>query len=247
VSAVVAVLRRSTRVVAVQPWMVRDLGPGPGVWFAQLLWRMEVADEETIVAADHSWETETGLGRDQVLRARRKVEAAGWITCQVRKVAGTPTTRITLAVEALDAHLRAIHCANPHSPGSCGSAQSSSPQTDVPTGQGEKDTDCALVGFDDFWTSYPRRARRTDAQRAWRRAIAVAPAAAVVAGARRYAAETAGSPLHFLAHPASWLDARRWEDEPGANQHTERASSPRPRLATAAEHGPSGPVALEDL
>lgn len=109
-------LRTAARVITVQPWMVAELGLA-AVWFAQLLWRMDGDDTYTIVCPDHAWGAETGMSQTQVHRARVKVAERGWIECQVKKIAGAPTTHITLQVEALEGHLREMHFAESKDPG----------------------------------------------------------------------------------------------------------------------------------
>lgn len=134
----VGMLRRSTRVVAVQPWLVARFGPGPALWLSQVLWRMEVERAVELAVPDGAWAEETGLGRDQVRRARKKLEDAGWVACVVRKVDGVPTTHIRLVVEVVEEALtldcaispsRDSDCAISHSPGLCDFAQSSISQT----------------------------------------------------------------------------------------------------------------------
>lgn len=71
--------------------------------------------------------------------------------------------------------------------------------------------------FDSFWREYPRRVAKQAAVRAWAKAIKVAHPSVIITGAARYATETAGRPTDKIAHPASWLNDRRWEDEPGVN------------------------------
>jgi hypothetical protein len=71
--------------------------------------------------------------------------------------------------------------------------------------------------FDEFWLFYPLKKAKGAAEVAFRRALSKAPAAAVLAGAQRYAAEAATDPGRWLKHPATWLNARCWEDEPTAS------------------------------
>lgn len=76
-------------------------------------------------------------------------------------------------------------------------------------------------GFDDFWSAYPRKVGKAAAERAWTKATKRADPAAIVAGAERYAVERAaverrkGKPhaVQFTAHPSTWLNDGRWDDE----------------------------------
>lgn len=78
--------------------------------------------------------------------------------------------------------------------------------------------------FADFWAVYPRKIAKAAALKAWNKAVKSAAAEDVIAGARRYA-EDPNRAERFTAHPATWLNAGRWEDEPLPS----RSSGPRDR------------------
>ncbi|MGO9701433.1 MAG: hypothetical protein ACLPX7_19460 [Xanthobacteraceae bacterium] len=62
---------------------------------------------------------------------------------------------------------------------------------------------------------YPRHVAKSVARIAFAKAIkAGADPEAVIEGARRYGAERAGQEPRYTAHPATWLRAERWLDEP---------------------------------
>lgn len=134
----VVALYRGALVVSVPPWMVKELGIA-AIWFAQVLWRMNIEDTTTIIRGDHEWEDETGLNRGQVVRAKQKVVDRGWITTETHKVKGTPTTHICLAIDALEADLRTIHCPISDNPGSRVIGQSSLQEI-------EEDTSARAIG-----------------------------------------------------------------------------------------------------
>lgn len=115
-----------------------------------------------------------------------------------------------------------------------GGSISPSPSIDAPSLP--IDVGEATVGFDAFWSAYPRRTARADAERAWRKAVKVASPDLIVAGATRYAAEVAGRDPSKVAHGATWLNGRRWEDPPGANGGR--------RQPPADRDGPEGRVKL---
>lgn len=71
-------------------------------------------------------------------------------------------------------------------------------------------------GFDAFWERYPKKVAKPTARRAWdrlrpgetmREAIMAGLARALASG------EWAHQRGRYIPHPASWLNARRWEDE----------------------------------
>lgn len=81
------------------------------------------------------------------------------------------------------------------------------------------------AGFDEFYATYPKRVGRGRALTAWTKAVKKAPPAEIIAGAARYAVERAGQDPGFTAHPASWLNADRWLDEPSGAKPPQSARS----------------------
>lgn len=69
-------------------------------------------------------------------------------------------------------------------------------------------------GFANFWATYPRRIGKGAALKAWKKALKTATAEQILAGAERYAQIRAGDDPQYTAHPATWLNQQRWEDEP---------------------------------
>jgi hypothetical protein len=64
-----------------------------------------------------------------------------------------------------------------------------------------------------FYTDYPRHVGRQAARRAWDRAVRTVDPFTIIDGARRFAADPNRDP-QYTPHPATWLNAGRWEDEP---------------------------------
>lgn len=69
------------------------------------------------------------------------------------------------------------------------------------------------AAFDAFWNAYPRKVAKQAALKAWKSATRKTPPDVIVAGAIAYAADP-NREDQFTAHPATWLNAGRWEDEP---------------------------------
>ena len=70
----------------------------------------------------------------------------------------------------------------------------------------------------DFWAAYPRKAGRPAAMRAWR---AIKPQNeamrdAICDGLELWVQfwEADDTPRRYMPHPSTWLNQRRWEDEP---------------------------------
>jgi hypothetical protein len=72
-----------------------------------------------------------------------------------------------------------------------------------------KQEDDAL--FDEFWSAYPRKTDKGNAKKAWLKAIKKKPAAEIISAAAAYAA-TKPEPK-YTAHPTTWLNGERWDDE----------------------------------
>ena len=65
--------------------------------------------------------------------------------------------------------------------------------------------------FDQFWGTYPRKTDKGNARKAWAKAVKKKPAGEIIAAAAAYAA-TKPEPK-FTAHPTTWLNGERWDDE----------------------------------
>jgi hypothetical protein len=67
--------------------------------------------------------------------------------------------------------------------------------------------------FEEFWKIYPRKVAKAAALKAWIKAKQVTSPEEIIAGAQRYANDPNRHPS-YTAHPATWLNAHRWGDEP---------------------------------
>lgn len=67
--------------------------------------------------------------------------------------------------------------------------------------------------FADFWASYPRKADKARAQKAYLKAADKADPTELNAAAARFAARCAGKDLQYVPHPTTWLNGERWNDE----------------------------------
>lgn len=64
--------------------------------------------------------------------------------------------------------------------------------------------------FDKFWEVYPRKVAKGAARKAWEKIIDFG---AVIAGAERFSLDPNREET-FTPHPATWLNAERWLDDP---------------------------------
>ena len=81
-------------------------------------------------------------------------------------------------------------------------------------------------GFPEFWTAYPRKKSKADAEKAWRK-LAPSPELCqqiyASIAAQRGSADWRRDEGKFIPYPASWLNGRRWEDECDGPVARERA------------------------
>jgi len=68
-------------------------------------------------------------------------------------------------------------------------------------------------GFDAFYAIYPKKVARRKAEQAYASALKRATAAAILAGAQRYALSVTGKDPQYIAHPTTWLNHDRWLDD----------------------------------
>jgi len=76
------------------------------------------------------------------------------------------------------------------------------------------------VTFEQFYTQYPKKVARKDAQKAWAKLSAEERAKALEALPThiRYW-DVKGTEKHYIPHPATWLNGARFEDELELAEH----------------------------
>lgn len=134
---------------------------------------------------------------------------------------GAPKTSATPSETTSSRTPRGVHAES--APGSGGirtpDLDRSSSKTDL-TPEPEQTLPLAvLAGRDkldrwpEFWAAYPRKVAKQKAEQAWRAAMKRGDDPDhVIAVARRYAAEKSRGEPHHIAHAASWLNGRRYND-----------------------------------
>lgn len=96
-----------------------------------------------------------------------------------------------------------------------------------------KDSD---LSFDEFWEMVPRKVGKGAARKAWKSALKKAGKEEIISGMSRYCEEQEGKDPKFIAHPATWLNAERWSDEPSrevANSNRETEAERVKRIQNA--------------
>ena len=79
--------------------------------------------------------------------------------------------------------------------------------------------------FEDFWNAYPRKIAKKEAMKKFTKAVKDgADPNTIIAGAKTYATSVVGKEQKYVAHPTTWLNQGRWEDE---------AEAPAPTMSDA--------------
>lgn len=68
--------------------------------------------------------------------------------------------------------------------------------------------------FSEWWSFVPRKVSKGQAEKAYRAAVKHTDPADLLAGIKRFASECAGKDPQYIAHPSTWLNGKRWLDEP---------------------------------
>lgn len=75
-------------------------------------------------------------------------------------------------------------------------------------------TPASDVHFDAFWEVYPRSIAKKEAMKKFDKAVKDgANPQAIIDGAKAYAGSVAGKEQKYIAHPTTWLNQGRWEDQ----------------------------------
>ena len=67
--------------------------------------------------------------------------------------------------------------------------------------------------FDQFWKLYPRKVGKGKARQAFEKALEKTDIETILAGVEAYVYHEGYNDMEFIAHPTSWLNGERWDDE----------------------------------
>jgi len=99
-------------------------------------------------------------------------------------------------------------------------------------------------GFTAFWTAYPRKVAKKDAEKAWEKLAPSPPLQETIIDAIEQQMMTQQWADGFIPYPATWLRGARWEDEIRPDELVPAAYRPygcdwcdhHPRCETPAHH-----------
>jgi hypothetical protein len=85
----------------------------------------------------------------------------------------------------------------------------------------ERERTTSASRFDEFWALYPKKKDKGKALTAWNKATRKTDPDTILKAVRRYAADpdVSKEKYRFAKYPATWLNARAWEDEPATVTH----------------------------
>lgn len=105
-----------------------------------------------------------------------------------------------------------------------------------------------VSGFAEFYALYPRHVGRRAAQKAWDREIkSGTDPHEIMSGLRRQIPMLTRRDPQFIPHPATWLNAARWEDEDIAPPSKPTARSPEDTYGTMAHYSRDSGRAQEKM
>lgn len=175
-----------------------------------------------------------------VRKVLRKLEDDGWVTteigggrraCNIYRIARNPEPRSAFVPPKTRNHVppgttfprnqsaetRNQGAQNPEH----GSAEPS--LTIIEPSEEKKDT--LADEFEAAWRRYPRRVGKGAAEKAWRSARRKAALEAIAGPLAAFIAAVEGGEQRFIPHLATWLNQRRWEDDPGHAANRPRTSA----------------------
>jgi len=68
--------------------------------------------------------------------------------------------------------------------------------------------------FDEFWERHPRKVGKGSARKAYAKALKITTHDNIMFGLSQQLASMEAKEKQFIAHPATWLNGERWDDEP---------------------------------
>jgi hypothetical protein len=77
--------------------------------------------------------------------------------------------------------------------------------------------------FNQFWSVYPRKKGKGQARKAFEKALEKTDLQTILDGVQAYIANDVMDDPQFIAHPSTWLNGERWEDEYGESREVLRS------------------------
>lgn len=82
------------------------------------------------------------------------------------------------------------------------------------------------MAFDTFWSAYPRRTAKGRARTAFEKALKKTSLKNILQAVELYTVQVEDKSIEYVAHPATWLNGERWDDD-YANEIAKRRGNKR--------------------
>lgn len=174
--------------------------------------------------SDEAWPSQERLARDtsQSPRSVRNhlaaLEKAGFIKRRKRKKQDGSFNSDMISIQRQN--LPAANPANGKKAPSPAAKSAAKPSIDTPNGVSEPSDQ-----FEAFWSEYPRKVAKGAARKAFKSAIKKTTIEEILCGVRGYVAHKPD--YADYAHPATWLNGERWNDEYPTNTQQSKQSGNR--------------------
>ena len=76
----------------------------------------------------------------------------------------------------------------------------------------EETESASPVGFAEFWSAYPKKTAKGDAEKAWKKHKPDLAACLAALAVAKQSSDWIKDGGQFIPHPATWINGKRWED-----------------------------------
>lgn len=194
--------------------LIDEVGLPAAVVFQRIAWRCDIRPEGWTASLDEL-ATECHLGKDQVKRATKILRDRGWVTAdRLDRWDPTLSWRVVWDPASREAG-NPPHEQQGTTPTQERETTSTSTE-DVETSEDQSllNPDPVEAEFEGFWRTYPRRVGRARALASYRKARKTATELEIAGGLHAQLPDLTARDLDKVPHPTTWLNQRRWEDDP---------------------------------
>lgn len=149
------------------------------------------------------------LIRDGHIEAKM-VDASAWDRSLAYRAVGELSAGRAHRTEKSDASAEKVRCIGQNRP------IDQTEKSDVPYIEEVKNKKKVIADdptFDEWWKHYPRKVKKVEAKKAYAKALKMTDADTLLAACKAFAKQMQGEDIKYVAHPTSWLNQGRWDDE----------------------------------
>lgn len=174
----------------------------------------------------------TGFSERSILPARRSLVEGGWLQ---RVSKGQPRNGTRFASPHFRVLIPSERKKAPHGKKGRFRAANTSGFRTAKTSDRRRETEgekregdaASLSAFDSFWQAYPKKVGKPSATRAWKK-VKKGEIEQIMQGLGRWKLSDQWQDAQYIPHPSTFLNDRRWQDEPAkaGKDHSKLAWSP---------------------